>query len=178
MSDQIKGSKPTTEKAPVTTEKAPVTQVVKSAVSAPADSKYGSGRCPICGKPVMRPKDGGVGSTCSEHIGKLRQSAQSANSIPEGYVRMSKVCDAAQEMGLTRGSVVKASGGDACTGPILDEVFLVIYVGRAKYMHPDVLTKGLQLLKGGKAPQPATGKAPATPSATSVANVLKTAVKS
>jgi len=144
----------TESKTPVV--KAPATQVVvKSAISAPAESKYGPGKCPVCGKNVMRPKDGGVGSTCFEHAGKIRAGAIIAQSIPEGFVRMSKVCDAAQEIGLTRGSVVKASGGDACTEPPIDEIFRVTYVGRSKYLHPDVMVKGLQILKAGK-------KAPST----------------
>lgn len=146
-----------------------------------AERRLAEGKCPICGKSVYRPKDGGVGSTCYEHQGKLRQSATEAQAAPEGWVRMSKVCDAAVAAGLTRGSIVKASGGDACTGPILDPVFNVVYVGRAKFMHPDVLTKGINMLLNPPkvvADKKAPAAQPAKPEAakSGIAAALKTAV--
>jgi len=131
--------------------KAPVVVAVSPTASKATASKFGPGKCPICGKSVIKPKDGGVGSTCYEHMGKIRATADTVAAQPEGWLRMSKVCRKLEEAGITTSAIVRACGGDACTGPLLDPVFRVKYVGRAKYLHPDVLTTGLKLLKAGKA---------------------------
>lgn len=115
-----------------------------------------SNKCAICGKPLS-PTSGEIGSTCKAHEGKLRQNAETREAVPEGYIRMSVVCRAAVENGLTIGQIVNASGGDACTKPIMDPVFQVVYVGRAKYMHPDVMTKGFNLLKAKVIEKPEKG---------------------
>lgn len=109
-----------------------------------------SNKCLVCGKPLS-PTSGDIGATCKAHQGKLRQSAQVAEKAPENWVRMSKVCEAAVKEGLTISAVVNAAGGDAAVKPVMDPVFQVVYVGRAKYMNPDVLTKGFALLKAHKA---------------------------
>lgn len=141
------------EKAAATPVVAPAPKTVKQVVDRVAlgEQRRKQGRCPECGKPVMRPKEGGLGSTCADHRGKLRQYAVQAEKPPEGWLRMSRVCDAAEAVGLTRNSVVMASGGDACTKALLDPLFQIVYVGRAKYMHPDVLTTGFKLIKEHKA---------------------------
>lgn len=139
-------------------------------------------KCAICGKPVFGAE---IGKTCQAHQGKLRAEANVAEKAPEGWVRMSKVCDAAEKAGLKRGDIVNAAGGDAATKPVLDEIFRVVYVGKAKYMNPEVLTKGIALLKQSKAQRaeakakPAETKAPAKAEAKveATANALKQAVK-
>lgn len=135
-------------------------------------------KCAICGKPVFGAE---IGKTCQAHQGKLRAEANVAEKAPEGWVRMSKVCDAAEKAGLKRGDIVNAAGGDAATKPVLDEIFRVVYVGKAKYMNPEVLTKGIALLKQSKA-QRAEAKAPKAESkaetkTAATANALKQAVK-
>ena len=114
-------------------------------------------KCKVCGKPLS-PTSGDIGATCKAHEGLLRRSATVADKVPEGWVRMSKVCEAANLNGITTRAIVKASGGDACVGPVLDPIFKVIYVGRGKYMSPDVMTKGFDLLLK-QASQPKPSKA-------------------
>jgi hypothetical protein len=135
------------------------------------------GTCSICGKPLV--KGEGIGATCKAHQGKLRQSADEVAAVPEGWLRMSLVCRKGVEAGLTISSIVKASGGDACTGPVMDPVFRVKYVGRGKFMDPAVVTKGFALLKQASqiardtaAPAPKASKVEAT-----IAAELKQAVK-
>lgn len=139
VSKQVVAEKPVAEKP-----------VVADAV---AQRKLES-RCVICGKPVMKPNSDGVGSTCEAHVGKIRLHADSANTPPEGWVRMSKLCRAGEALGLSTSSIVNACGGDAATKPILHPVFRVVYVGRGKWVSPEALTVGLSLLLG-KEPMPA-----------------------
>lgn len=115
-------------------------------------------KCKVCGKPLS-PSSGDIGKTCQDHAGKLRQFAKIAEKAPEGWLRMSKVCEAAVAEGLTISSVVNAAGGDAVTKPLLDPVFEVVYVGRGKFMNPEVLTKGFALLREHQAQK---AKAPAS----------------
>jgi uncharacterized protein YdbL (DUF1318 family) len=103
-------------------------------------------RCLICGKPLS-PLAGDIGDTCKGHVGKLRIAANTAEVVPEGFIRMSKVCEAANKEGITTSALVNATGGDAATKPVMDPVFTVTYVGRGKWLNPDVLTKGFALLK-------------------------------
>jgi hypothetical protein len=63
---------------------------------------------------------------------------------------MSKVCRALEALGFTTKEIVDACGGDACTDPILAPVFQVVYVGRRKFLAPEVLTDGPALLSGAK----------------------------
>jgi hypothetical protein len=160
--------------------KAPV-EVVKMTK---AEEWAREGRCVTCGKPIIRSVDG-MGSTCKSHVGLLRRSADQLSAAPEGWLRMSKVCRAAEAAGLTTGSVVKASGGDACTGPLLAPLFRVVYVGRAKFMHPSVVTEGFELIRKDKVtPKPAEpviapkASAPVVKPSTvnATANALKKAV--
>ena len=99
---------------------------------------------------------------------------------------MSKVCRAADAAGIGTAAIVKAAGGDACTEDVLDPVFKVVYVGRGKWMNPEVLTKGFNLLKRlaaeraagktAKTEKPA-GKPADKPVVADVANALKAVVK-
>lgn len=131
--------------------------------------------CAICGKPLA-PSSGEIGDTCKEHEGKLRQTAQVATAAPEGYVRMSKVCQAALDKGIKISAVVTASGGDACTKPLMDPIFQVVYVGRAKYMNPEVLTRGFALLLAHK-DEPKPAKLPKATQAAEISGKLQSVVK-
>lgn len=46
-------------------------------------------RCSVCKKPLT---SGDIGGTCKAHMGKIRLFAHTADSIPEGYIGMSKIC--------------------------------------------------------------------------------------
>jgi len=107
--------------------------------------KFGAGRCQICGKPLVA-SSGEIGATCLAHQGKLRANADIADVVPAGWIRHSKVCRALETKGLSTHTIVKASGGDACTGEVLAPIFRVTYVGGAKFLNPEVLTKGAELL--------------------------------
>lgn len=103
-------------------------------------------KCQVCGKPLS-PTSGDIGATCKAHAGILRSHADIVDKVPENWIRMSKVCQAAVEQGITISAVVNAAGGDAATKPVIDPVFRVAYVGRGKFMNPEVLTKGFAILK-------------------------------
>jgi hypothetical protein len=123
-------------------------------VEAPVTVAHTEGLCDICHKPISKGKEVDgliVGATCAGHVGKIRLYAVGQMSAPpEGYLRMSKVCDAAVEAGLTRSAIVTAAGKDACTQPPVHPVFSVVYVGSGKWMAPEVLTIGFDLLKAKK----------------------------
>jgi len=135
------------------------TPVKKTAVEPKAaDAPKGDGKttCLVCGKPLVRGSKDGMGATCREHQGKIRKYARQAEVAPEGWIGMSVVCREFRDAGIPISKVVTAAGGDACTKPTLDPVFDVVYVGRRKYMHPEVLTKGMKLLSSSaKATSPA-----------------------
>jgi hypothetical protein len=165
--------------------KAPVVNVIPvDAVT--GTNRFGPGRCFRCGKPVIKPaitlEDGsGEGSTCADHEGRLRAHANVATVAPEGWLGMSKVCRKLEALGFKTSEIVRACGGDATTEPVLHEVFRPVYVGNRKFLDPQVLIIGVDLLKGARtAPAKVPDKAPAKPDAkpaTAIASVLKTAVK-
>lgn len=135
------------------------TEVVKPATAYKPSTE--GNRCKVCGKPLTK---GEVGDTCRSHEGKLRSHARESATIPEGWVRMSIVCKKAVEVGIPISAVVNAAGGDAATKPVLDRVFEVVYVGRAKYMNPKVMTDGFKMLRAlrekpapAPAPEPENG---------------------
>jgi hypothetical protein len=140
-------------------------------------------RCSICKKPLT---NGEIGGTCSAHIGKIRLYANVATAIPEGFIGMSKVCRAFEKAGFTTRQIVAACGSDACTTlPLSGEdpkgLFYVTYVGSRKFLHPDIMTKGIEMLKKAAAVEPAA-KAKALPAKSEtkelagVAAALQTAV--
>jgi len=129
--------------------------------------KFGEGRCQTCGKPLVA-SSGDIGATCKLHQGKLRSTAKLADVVPEGYIRMSKVCRALETKGLSTHTIVKSCGGDACTAPVMEplNIFQPTYVGGGKWLNPEMLTKGAELLlkaqgapKAPKADAPKVGKA-------------------
>jgi hypothetical protein len=146
-----------------------------------AEARIKDSRCPVCGKPVFHPTDGGLGGTCKGHIGKIRQHANEASAVPEGWLKMSFVCRSLEAKGFKTAAIVKACGGDATTDQVLDEVFRPTYVGKRKYLHPDVLVKGPALLKKAQEAKPVSkpaekGDKPAS-GGTDTANALKAVVK-
>lgn len=135
-------------------------------VSQATPKKYEGNKCQTCGKPLTH---GEQGDTCKAHEGKIRSTAEEVPVAPDNWVRMSEVCRKAEEQGLKTSQVVRASGGDACTLPILDPVFKVAYVGKRKFMNPDVMTRGFAMLKAHLAEKPAR---PVTASAETEASAI------
>ena len=68
-------------------------------------------------------------------------------SVPEGWLKFSEVGAILREQKLPVSALVKASGGDRGMNPPLDPAFAIVYVGKTRYITPDVLTKGLALLR-------------------------------
>ena len=160
----------------------PLTKTVEVKESAAEKSARWAkeGKCVTCGKDIIKSYDG-QGSTCKKHEGLMRRNSDAAGEPPKGWLRMSDVCRKAVAAGLTIGSVVTAAGGDACTDKLLDPLFRVVYVGRAKYMHPDVITKGFELIRSAKntpkeTVKPAVAPAPKASTVTATASALKKAV--
>jgi hypothetical protein len=146
-----------------------------------AEKRIKESRCPICGKPVFRPKDGGLGSTCQEHQGKLRQHATEAQAVPEGFLKMSLVCRTLEDKGFKTSEIVRACGGDAATAPVLNEIFRPVYVGKRKYLDPRTITDGVAMLTKAREVKPvekSSDKADAKPASKGVdtANALKKVV--
>jgi hypothetical protein len=138
-------------------------------VSQSATKKYDGNKCQTCGKPLTH---GEQGDTCKAHEGKIRATAEEVPVAPENWIKMSDVCRAAEEQGLKTSQVVRASGGDACTLPIMDPVFKVAYVGKRKYMNPDVMTKGFAMLKAHQAEKPVRPVTASAEEASAIAAVL------
>lgn len=137
------------------------------------------GKCPTCGKPVLRPKDGGLGSTCAEHAGKLRQGAASANAIPTGYIKMSDMCRKLEKAGFTTSFIVRACGGDATVGQPVHEMFRPVYVGSRKFMDPRTVTEeGIKILKAAQKPAATPDVKPqGTPSTPAQVNAVAASLK-
>jgi len=150
---------------------------VATTVSVPVAPKYGVGKCQICGKPLSATSND-IGTTCSSHVGKLRQHALIQDTVPQGWIRMSVVCRKANEQGITTSALVNAAGGDACVKPLLNKVFEVVYVKSGKWMSPDVLTVGFAMLKN---PDPKPAVAPKAAkvdeAVTATSSALKQVVK-
>src|SRR3989304_3359066 len=81
-----------------------------------------------------------------EQILSVRQRL-TRDEVPQGYVKMSEVGDAVKKANIPVSKLVRATGGDRGINPPADPVFQVTFVGRTRYLSPDVLTKGLELLK-------------------------------
>jgi len=79
------------------------------------------GRCAICGKNANHP----IGSTCTKHVGLVgkfyttltaKQIGTDGKPKPElGLTPIAKLCDLAEELGMSRTWAVSLCGGDAGT---------------------------------------------------------------
>lgn len=64
---------------------------------------------------------------------------------PEGlaYVKLATLTDACRVAGVPISKMVRATGGDRGMYPPIEPLFQVTYVGRVRYLHPEVLTQGM-----------------------------------
>jgi hypothetical protein len=76
-----------------------------------------------------------------------RKAELSAEVAPEGWIKLSEVDKVCKVEKIPVSKLVRAIGGDRGMNPPLDPLFEVRFVGRTRYLHPDVMTKGLELLK-------------------------------
>lgn len=122
-------------------------------------------RCRYCGKFIkaeswdeamagdychqLREKRGFTNESLAEH----RQS-MSADDVPESedgrpYVKVAVLHKICVREGIPVSRMVKAFGGDRSIDGALHEKFTPVYVGRARYLHPDCADEwGLNFMRG------------------------------
>lgn len=76
-----------------------------------------------------------------------RKAALTVEAAPEGWVKLAKVSDACRAASIPVSKLVKVTGGDRCMGDPLHPIFKTVFVGRTRYLAPEALTEGLDLLK-------------------------------
>lgn len=77
---------------------------------------------------------------------QARKEELTREEVPEGWVKLADVSNACREKTIAVSKLVRATGGDRCMNDPVDPIFTVIYVGRTRYMAPEVLTTGLEML--------------------------------
>lgn len=116
--------------------------------------KYEGPACSVCGKPLTDPESvkAGIGPLCrakgwtKEKVAE-RMALLKRDTVPEGWVKVADVDKALRLKGIPVARMVRAIGGDrGMEDPIRPE-FQVIYVGRARWLSPFILTpEGLNIL--------------------------------
>ena len=102
-------------------------------------SKFGEGRCKICGKPTYKNE---IGSTCTKHLGKVGLFYKPVVKDPKedpAFVSVKQLCDRAEELGKSRGFAVALTGKDAGTEPPFSPIFQVFVFGKRKYVKKEAL---------------------------------------
>lgn len=116
--------------------------------------KYEGPACAVCGKPLTDPESikAGIGPLCrvkgwtKEKVAE-RMATLKRDVVPEGWLKLADVDKKLRLEGIPVARMVRAIGGDrAMEDPIRPE-FQVVYVGRARYIDPFILTQeGLNIL--------------------------------
>ena len=100
-------------------------------------------------KPVVRREYRNDNWTSDEVAAKFAEL--SVKAIPEDngkpWVKLADVGDACRVAGIAISRLVRATGGDRGMNPPADPLFQIVYFGRVRYVHPDVLTTGLTMLQ-------------------------------
>lgn len=112
--------------------------------------------CQFCGKPItsenaLEHEAGGRCQSLREQgwdSQKLREhrASMSAEDVPQTedgrpYVKVAVLHKRLVKEGIPVARMVRAMGGDRAVGEILHEKFEPVYVGRARYLHPDCMTE-------------------------------------
>jgi hypothetical protein len=114
-------------------------------------------KCRICGKILTDPDSmvKGIGPECEskgytpEAIA-AKKAELSGETVPEGWIKIGVACDRLREMGIPHTRLVAAVGGDRGMGTLLNETFRPLYVGRQRWLHPEIFSEtNLELLKAG-----------------------------
>lgn len=116
--------------------------------------KYEGPACAVCGKPLTDPESvkAGIGPLCrvkgwtKEKVAE-KMATLKRDTVPEGWLKLADVDKKLRLEGIPVARMVRAIGGDrAMEDPIRPE-FQVVYVGRARYISPFILTQeGLNIL--------------------------------
>lgn len=75
-----------------------------------------------------------------------RKAELTVEEAPKGWVKLADVSNACREAEIPVSKLVRATGGDRCMNDPIDPLFKVVYVGRTRYMAPNVLTTGMKKL--------------------------------
>jgi hypothetical protein len=78
---------------------------------------------------------------------KARKAQLTLEEIPAGWVKISEVATTCRANGVPISKFVRAFGGDRGMQPVAHELFKFVYVGRTRYVAPEVLTQGIAMLK-------------------------------
>jgi hypothetical protein len=132
---------PITAQATITAQ-APITALAVHTASAQTTTtgKYSAiaNVCAVCGKPIVGGCVAGtVGSTCTQHLGKVGMYYKPAPANVQtntSFITLVQLCNHAQSIGLSRGFAVKQTGGDAGCKPPTSAVFTVFVFGKRKYV--------------------------------------------
>ncbi|HKZ42953.1 MAG TPA: DUF6011 domain-containing protein [Candidatus Hodarchaeales archaeon] len=128
--------------------------VAEAAPKKVAKPKYEGPACSVCGKPLTDPESVklGIGPLCramgwTKETIAAKMTQLKRDTVPEGWVKLADVDKRCRLEGIPVARLVRAIGGDRGMKEPINENFAVIYVGRARYMSPYVLTpEGLNLL--------------------------------
>lgn len=136
------------------------------AEKAPKKQKYEGPSCSVCGKPLTDPESvkAGIGPLCrakgwtkekvAEKMATLKRDA-----VPEGWVKLADVDKQLRLLGIPVARMVRAIGGDRGMDDPVRPEFQVVYVGRARYLSPFILTpEGLNILSDKYLGRPAPEK--------------------
>jgi hypothetical protein len=117
-----------------------------------ATDKKAIATCRICGKPLTNAESvaSGIGPICDGKDPKViaqRMEELSQDAIPQDYVPLSRLVQAANERDIATSRVVRAFGGDRGLEDPIDPVFALVYVQGRRYVHKDaLLVKNLTLI--------------------------------
>lgn len=63
------------------------------------------------------------------------------------WVKLAEVANAFRTAGIPISRLVRATGGDRGMNPPVNPLWQIVYVGRTRYMNPDVLTTGIKAMQ-------------------------------
>lgn len=118
------------------------------------EPKYEGPSCSVCGKPLTDPESVklGIGPLCrakswTKEAVTAKMAELKRTEIPAGWVKLADVDKKCRLEGIPVARLVRAVGGDRGMDPAI-KGFEVVYVGRARYLSPFVLTEeGLNILR-------------------------------
>jgi hypothetical protein len=116
--------------------------------------KYEGPACSVCGKPLTDPESvkAGIGPLCRQKGWTKEKVAEKMatlkrDAVPEGWLKLADVDKQLRLKGIPVARMVRAIGGDRGMHDPISPEFQVIYVGRARYLAPFILTpEGLNIL--------------------------------
>lgn len=76
-----------------------------------------------------------------------KKAELTVEAAPEGWIKLSEASDAMRANGIPVSKFVRAFGGDRGMNPPISPEFKFVYVGRTRYVPPEVLTTGIAKLK-------------------------------